>query len=1275
MNRLYGLARRVIPGGLVLLCWAWIGILHAQDFRGSVSGRVLDPSGARVPGAKVALTSLDTNVTMRSETNGEGVYAFQFLTPGKYSLAVQIDGYKNAKREGIEVNTQDKIFLDIPLQLGSITEVIEVTDQAPVLETSTASAGTLISEKLIRELPIPEGNPVTLARYSAGVYWTGDPTWNSPFNNAGSAGVSTGGGDRNEFTIDNMPNTTYDGRARVIFVPPQDMVQEFRISTTSYDAEQGHTAGASISLATKSGTNDFHGTAYFQYRNELLAANTFVNNKNGRPRDPVIRRQPGGSLGGPVLIPKLYNGREKTFFFVVYENIRHQTPSVRTSYYTVPTEAMRRGDFSALLQQPLSTTLTADGPLGTKGTVVPVINPADNKQAYQNMIYDPFSARMVASWVDPYSNKAVANKVFRTSFPNNIIPASMINPVGKALMDFYPLPNTAGDANGQNNFFSPTPVLNKFYTVNTRLDHHFNSRNLTSGKVYHNILMQPEEPNWAGTTKGVDPTGTYNYRAAWGASLDHVYTPTSTLVLNLRAGWTQWSRIGIPQSTGQMSAKDLPFSDKYKSQVGTAKFLPGPIEPENASPFYAWGVSDLEQYKISLTPSANWFKGNHRLKFGYDYRIDLDNRLFGGYDQGSFSFSSAYTKGPNQDSAGFPGQGLASMLLGVPTGGSIGFGQGKANRSSFHGWYVQDEWRATSKLTLTLGLRHEFTTPPTERFDRNIMFDPNVRTSPELDAYARDAYAAAVNTAKGALPEWANRFPTDLNLKGASIFNSASNRGFYQTPKTTFLPRLGLAYQLNSKTVFRAGTGFSSQPHDLFDNAGGYTASLYEMTTPLYASVDNGLTIGPSANCAYCGTLSNPFPVMQSKVQGHAYGNLTTQGGAVTGLREDSRFQNWSIGVQRELPGRSRLEVSYVANRSWNRTVWRDINTLPREFLSRNAMRDTDLINKLAMTVANPFRNAPQLPPTYSLATSTTIGVSSLLRPYPIMGAINQPTYGGTSSYNSAQISYEKQFSKGITIAGNYTWAKGIQQMGLLNPSDKELEKSIAAGDRPHLLHLMGLAELPFGRGRAVGGGWNRAVDAVFGGWQLGWTYLAQSGAPIYINNVYVDPTVDLRNVKISYNRESVRRTSADKTVQAQLTAAHQNGQNIFGVPIATLPFYIRDGATCVQSAGACVAGQYDTVKLIQDGRTSLSNNIRTMPSFFPSWRLPNLAQLDMSIMKKIQVGEKKYFEVRAEFVNAPNNPYFQSVDFNPRSLNFGTLGDAQANQARYVSLQAKFIF
>jgi hypothetical protein len=221
----------------------------------------------------------------------------------------------------------------------------------------------------------------------------------------------------------------------------------------------------------------------------------------------------------------------------------------------------------------------------------------------------------------------------------------------------------------------------------------------------------------------------------------------------------------------------------------------------------------------------------------------------------------------------------------------------------------------------------------------------------------------------------------------------------------------------------------------------------------------------------------------------------------------------------------------------------------------------------------------------------------------------------------------------------------------------------------------MGIAEMPFGRGRAIGGGWNRVVDGVLGGWQVGWTYIAQSGPPLGLGNYYVDPTADLRNVKVSYSREAVRRTSSNATVQAQLTAAHYAGGNIFGVPISSLPFYIRDAATCVSSGGACVAGQYDTVRLIQDSRTSLADNIRTLPQRFPSWRAPMLSQLDMSVMKKIIVGEKRYVEIRAEFVNAPNSPYFNSVDFNPRSVNFGTLGDTQANHSRYVSLQAKFIF
>src|SRR5712691_5497868 len=402
----------------------------AQEFRGSITGRVNDRSGGVLPGCTVTATNVATNVGSTATTNSEGLFTIPYLTPGSYTVVAELSGFKKSVREGLEVRVGDRLVVDMSLEVGQVEETVLVTAQSPLLEMGSASAGQVIDEKRISELPLSDGNPFVLSRLVPGVAYTGDLKFSRPFDNAGTSSiVADGAAGGNEFTLDGSPNMAH-GR-RVAYVPPSDAVEEFKVETATYDAQQGHTAGATVNVVLKSGTNSFRGTLYEFYRSDSISANDFFLNRAGRPRAPMSYNRYGGSLGGPVLLPR-YSGKDRTFFFVAYEGLRDEFPE--PDQFTVPSEAMRRGDFSALLGQGI-------------------------------VIYNPFAGVRLPD-----------GRIQRTPFPNNVIPSELINPVARNYMALFPLPNQQGDAQGRLNYLSPQPRTDRFSSVSARVDHRLSER-------------------------------------------------------------------------------------------------------------------------------------------------------------------------------------------------------------------------------------------------------------------------------------------------------------------------------------------------------------------------------------------------------------------------------------------------------------------------------------------------------------------------------------------------------------------------------------------------------------------------------------------------------------------------------------------------------------------------------------------------------------------------------------------------------------------------------
>lgn len=1032
----------------------------AQETRGIIGGRVTDSTGAVVPGARVIATNTRTNTAVEVTTTGEGNYTMLYLLPGTYTVSVEAQGFKRLNRSGVELRVADRASIDLQLELGGLTETVSVTAEAPLLEVSSATAGQVIDRRRISELPLAEGNPLTLIQLAPGIVITGGFTSNSALSNSGPSNFESGGSPGgNEFTLDGSPNTADrqgNGAARVGLQPPTDAVEEFKVVTASFDAQQGRTAGASVDVAVRSGTNELHGTLYEFVRNDKLAANSFVLNRQGTPRQTRRYNRFGGTVGGPIVLPKIYNGRNRTFFFTSYEGIRPITPSLET--LTVPTDAFRRGDFSSLL--------TGSTPL---------------------YVYDPATSRV--------QGDRVVRDPIQCNGRLNVICPERLSPVARNYLSFLPPPNT-NVGSSTNNFVGNASPINTYNVFLARGDHHFNERNRLFFR-YSQSQREELDENSAGVNNGVRVNGRVGHRGNKGGVFDYVYVPSATTVFNLRVGMTRFKQDRFSMSSFDYDVRNLGFSPQTLA-LFTANTLPQINIGNYSSPVEPTGYL-ITTPTWSVQPTVTKIAGSHVMRIGYDFRVYQENRSEQTFQAGQFNFNNDFTRvndlNPSVPLEQNQAQSIAALLLGRPTGGNFPLLANRAATAKYHGIFFQDDWKVARRLTLNLGLRYELDLGTTERYNRIIRgFDRGAANPAEA--------AVRANYALNPIPEIA---AANFRLPGGLLFADENNRPAFQADRNNFQPRLGIAYQINERTAIRGGWAMFMVPFVLDAlNQNGFSRN-----TPLIASPDRGLT--------FQSTLANPFPAGYVAEISRNLDSLVGQnpGTVLTGERKNGIVQRWEVSLQRELPGRWLIEAAYIGNRASDLLTAVDANPISGQYQSTSLVRDQTLINFLDAPVSNPFRNVPQFLGT-NLYTASVINRSQLLRPYPQYTGLSEERYNGASSYHAAQMRLEKRFSSGYTFLATYAWSKYLEQTSLLNPTDSAYEKRLSDADSPHRLALSGIWELPFGRGRAFGSNWKGVTEFLLGGFQVQGIYQFQAGRPLTIGNVYFNGNLSDLNMKIA---------------------------------------------------------------------------------------------------------------------------------------------------------------
>ena len=756
------------------------GIVSGQEFRATITGHVTDVTSAAVPRVTVQAQNRDTNEVANAVTDAQGSYTLPFLKPGNYRLVVEAPGFKKLIRDQIVLNVGQTAGIDLQLEVGQASDSVTVAADSAVLDTESSDRGLVIDQKRVTELPLNARNPFMLAILSAGVNFNGNPIYQRPFDNGAIADWSVNGGlDRkNEFLLDGAPNNAQAGGNNIAYVPPVDAVSEFKIQTNSFDAQYGKSGGGILNVSLKSGTNQLHGTGYEFMRRNALDANSFQNNAAGVPKAGHFLDQYGGSVGGPLVVPKVYDGRNKSFFFFNWESYREGTPT--PLILSVPQPEFLNGDFSKLVD--------ANGKPVT--------------------IYDPNTGTTDAS-----------GNFVRQPFSNNTIPQNRLNPLALKILGYQPKANTTtpGSAYSFNNFFLQGGTnldADSFYNFVVKADQNIGDKNHVFFRFASNDRTEQRTTNGLKDAVGEDGPQPLK-RINDAAVLDWVSTVTPTLIFSSRVAAARYVEGSRTDANIGVNPSILGFPSSLTSQLPALFF--GRYE---FSGYNSLGSFPSFNYTNTISSQSTVTKiiGAHAIKGGVDLRWIRYNNLAPG-NVFRITADQSFTQKVYNNADSSSGNSIASFLLGDLSGGGVDYNALPAYSQRYFAPYIQDDWKVTRKLTLNIGFRWDFNFAPTERYNRlNRGFDPNV-----------------INPVNAVIDRSA--FPNFPVLKGGLLFVKPGQTDS-SLDLTALQPRIGGAYQLTPKLVIRGGFGryYINPNNDWMRNSG------YSITTSVVNSLDGGRT-------------------------------------------------------------------------------------------------------------------------------------------------------------------------------------------------------------------------------------------------------------------------------------------------------------------------------------------------------------------------------------------------------------------------------------------------
>ena len=1204
-----------------LLVVAAAGSVFGQGFQGGLRGSVKD-SGGVIPGVEVTLTNEQTNIKRSTVTNERGEFVFANVDPGNYAVRATLQGYKTADRAGIRIGTQQFLTLDLTMEVGAITENVTVTGQAPLIDTSNASTGTTLDSQALQTLPSPGRNAFMIGASVPTVVPSGDAQFNRQQDQTNSSLMSLGGGTRrgNNYTLDGVPIT--DMRNRMSAVPTTEGVEDLKVQVHTYDAEMGRTGGGVFNVTAKSGTNNFHGTGFFQTRpiwgqtnnyfsqiaSDVAAArgDTKTAAANAKPNSPYYLG--GGGFGGPIV-------KDRTFFWV--SNEQYHDVQTRNSTIRMPTTAERTGDFSGL----------------TNTSGQPVI------------IYDPLT---------------------HLPFPGNIIPANRINPVAANMIKYLPLPDVNID-NGANNYNRTSLINNKFETeIAGKVEHKFIDKVSLTGFYLYNRTNEPCQ-NYFGTadqtepTRFADPLDYILQRRPQVLALNNTWVVNDASVLSLRFGLTRFpdnNTLSIP-----FDPTTLGFSTNFTNNITVPKFPGVRLTGYDALASQTLGAINPTQINWKST-SANAaysrFFGAHTVKLGGDFRkIGVDSYLSGD-SSGFFYFDNEFTSANNSNSNATSGNAVASFLLGYPSANS-------GNTSDFSistplnlytyyfGGYAQDDWRVNSKFTMNYGIRLEHETGLAEQNNNfTVGFNPSATSALSSVTIPADPVAGTpARTVQG-------------GLMYAGVNGNPTTQG--NPPKIKASPRVGIVYSFDTNTVLRSGYGIYWAPYNYpavsttTSNYGqvGYTQNTLVQQNPTTPNV----------------TLTNPFPNGVLQPSGNSAGYLSGLNGNISFVdqnRSAPRVQQWSTDVQHELGGGMAITATYMGARGdhlplgGSNDVAININQLDPKYLALGSAA-------LNAALPNPFFGNPNVPA--SLSTPTTLTRARLLSPYPQFVQVqDRQVTEGRNLYNAGVFELTKRVSHGWGGRFSYTYSvlkdnqfaetnfySAVQSgLPMNNYNYVASAPACAAGqqfttacydpnsewgygilDVPHRVIIAPIFELPFGKGRAYAnkGGWE---DYVIGGWTIASVTTWQSGFP--------------------------------------LNVGQSNPNTILGGGIGARPNLTPgvDLATAGSYEDRLASADHPTATWINPAAFSLTpfGSFGNTPRTITDLRTPTQFNTDANFQKNFPFGGSKVLQVKLEVLNLFNRPTVRALQGNSTFAPGNSFGQTnlQSGFMRIMQFMVRFSF
>jgi len=1175
----------------ILILLAAPYLLYAQaNYTAQLSGTVTDTSGGVVPGAKVIITDDATNIPVTAITDDRGAYVFTGLRPATYTFRVEANNFSAVERKGLVLAVNQRATLDVTVTPGSVSASITVTTQAPLLDTADASLGTDVTNEYVRDIPLPNRSFFGLVFLAGGVTETAGQGTEDSYP-SGTNFVSNG--QRNstaEVRVDgaltSAPEQGEGATTNVYYQPSVEIVQEFKVENNSFSSEFGNNGGTVVNIVLKEGGNKFHGSGWWFGQRSALDANEFFNNAQGIAKPDHLRDQYGFSLGGPIK-------KEKTFFFVDFEKIRQNDPVHIDAF--VPTALERQGDFRNSLQP----------------------------------VFNPFSV---------FTNAQGQTQRNDFTVPNLIDP-NLIDPIGQAIINLYPQPTDPNAAPGDFNFHAAT--LSKFSArqYDIKVDHHFSEKNHISAR-YSNHHDEGSVPTIFGD-------GDFNDGFAFStnvhnAALEDNWSITPTAVLTSRL---TIDRAVSPVTENYPTLQSVGFPAILGEENGTSR-IPVIQMDNNATSLFNQCCTDTQfaHTLYSYNSSLSWVKGRHVFKFGGEQRLFFNNFHQPNPPTGFFHFAQSVTEqivgGGNSDQ----GNSFASLLLGYgDTDSFYAINPAVANKSKETAFFFQDDWKITSKLTLNLGLRYEWSTPYTER-NNKIQFSN----------FTGNSGITVPIDVPGVLS-------TNSALLGTTVFAGGDHRNV-PVDRNNWAPRIGFAYAVNPSTVVRGGAGvyYGLNVATNFQ----FTGTAFGNFSPIRFTKDNFQT--------RFATLSNPFPDGLPLPQDQKYGALALWGlpnnnSLDTGEARNAEIYQWNLGVQHLFPWQIVIGADYSASRSTHLPYSSFSGTANRNFLPSSirqqivAGNETDCATQglgpsdcLNMQVSNPFQSLFTGPtaifnePT-SIYNDATIPLINLLRPFP---QFDGPFAGLTrlsaeALYNSLQIRFQKRPSHYVSFEGNYTLAKSTDNSsagansfitGLLSSGNPQVldnlkaEHAISANDATHRLALATIVDVPVGRGRWIGSDMSRALDAVVGGWSVSTILTFQTGTPL---------TLGILDARLADGSQRPDVLCPQLTTGISYHQAAATGQPILN-------------ASCFGDPGDQVPGN--------------------APRYFSNLRSNGIHNSDLSFSKEFTIREGMKLQIRGEFFNFTNTPRFAPPNTSFGDSQFGMV-TSTLGSPRHTQIGVRFEF